>query len=102
MAATPIRGEKVTRLRMPVMLARPSPGPRIECEAEQAGHAQQHHEGVVVDIAGLHLADAAAQARRDEGDAVGTQAVDQLLVAAFPEEVAQSLGATHEDKVVKL
>src|SRR5579875_3362089 len=55
MAATPISGAKVVRLRMPVMRRSPSPRPGPEGVAQQSRNPQQHDERVVIDVAGLDL-----------------------------------------------
>src|ERR1700679_3106238 len=102
MAATPISGEKMVRLRMPVMLRFPSPRPGIEREGQKTRHAEQHHERIVVDVAGLPAADPLADEGRDGRKAVGTAAIDDGLVADLPEEVAQRLGAVDEDGLVNL
>src|SRR5579863_6884983 len=100
MAATPTSGEKVVRLRIP--LIPPSLRPGVEGEREQAGDAEQHHERIVVDVAALEAADPDAEPVGKPGDSVRPEPVDDLLVAALPEQVAERLGATDEDKVVEL
>src|SRR5690349_14128972 len=82
-AATPISGAKVTRERMG-MLGSPLRVPGPEGVGEDGRDAQQHHEGVVVDVAGLQATRPLAHRVTDRRDAVGAQAVDDPLVAALP------------------
>src|SRR3569623_1535746 len=98
MHATPSIGVKVVRERMPGIRS----APPVDGDAEDDRHAEQHHEGVVIDIAGLDAPHALAGQIGDEGDAVRPQAVDQLLVPALPEQVAEQLRASYEDEVVEL
>lgn len=74
----------------------------MDGEGEEAGQAEQHHEGVEIDIAGLEAAQTAREFPRQPGHAVGPAAVDDLHVADLPEQVADRPGAAHEDEVVDL
>src|SRR5512139_2796880 len=69
---------------------------------DEGGHADQHHEGVVVEVAGL---EAHQNARHDLGarrDVVGTQAVDGGAIALLPEEAADPERRLDDDRVVDL
>src|ERR1700761_126770 len=69
---------------------------------DQAGDADQHREGVVIEIAGLDLYDVAGDVEHPRRHAVGTEAVDDGAVAFLPELIADPLGRPHEDQVVQL
>jgi hypothetical protein len=55
---------------------------------------------VVIDIAGLEPAGSSPDGVGDGRDAVGAQAVDDLLVALLPEQVAKLLCAANENKII--
>src|SRR5690606_23295784 len=102
MAATPINGVKVVRERIPVM-GTPLPlGPLHQRVGQETRHAEQHYERIVIDVTGLQPSGAPAQHVGDRRNAVGAEPVDDLLVAALPEEIAQRLGAPHERRLIKL
>src|SRR4029077_14252991 len=98
MKAAPKSGRKVTTERMGQL--RFMSFHRQHEPGDEGGSANQHGEGVVIKIAGLqphHVAGYVKHARRD---AVGPEAVDEPTVAALPEQPAERLGRTHEDRVV--
>ena len=68
---------------------------------DEGGGADQHGEGVVIEIAGLQPHDVARDVEHAGGDAVGAEAVDQPAVAALPQHAAEPLGRAHEDEVVE-
>ena len=68
----------------------------------QRHHAQQHRQGIVIDIAGLQPDRAARRIQHPGGDAVGPQPVDHRAVAALPQEAAQPQGRAHEQEVIQL
>jgi hypothetical protein len=80
----------------------PMPRRPYAFQAQRAGYAEQHDEGVVVDIAGLQPPGPLPHRIADGGDAIGAKAVDDLLVATLPEQVAQPLGGAHEGRLVEL
>ena len=56
---------------------------------DEGGDADQHGEGVVIEIAGLQPHDAAGHVEHAGGDAVGPEPVDDQAVAALPQEPAE-------------
>src|SRR5665213_2575641 len=69
---------------------------------DEGGRADQHGEGVMVEVAGLqphHVARHVEHARRD---AVRPQAVDQPTVAALPQEAAERLRRLDKNNVIDL
>ena len=64
--------------------------------------ADQHGEGVVIDVAGLQPHDVARHVDDARRDAVRPEAVDDAAVAALPEQPAEPEGRAHEDEVVEL
>ena len=76
--------------------ARPSVASRREHEpGDERRNADQHREGVVVDVAGLQPHHVAGDVEHAGRDAVGTEAVDDRAVAALPEQPpSQSAGRT--------
>ena len=69
--------------------------------ADEQRDADQHGEGVVIDVAGLQLHDAPRDAEHAGGGAVD-QPVDDLDVADLPQDAAEPEGRAHEDAVVEL
>src|SRR4051794_4365566 len=66
-------------------------GPADEVRHEHH-HAQQHREGVVIDVAGLHPADHAGEPAHRARAAVDEHAFDDALVAALPQPGAERAG----------
>src|ERR1044071_5819183 len=64
--------------------------------------AEQHHQRVAIDIAGLEPGGELRAAHDRGGEAVRAEAVDRALVAALPEEAADPHGGTDEDEIVEL
>src|SRR3984893_7967027 len=96
----PNSGRKVTTDRMgqvTISLASHEHEP-----GDQAGDADQHRKGVVVEVAGLDLDDVAGDVEHPRRHAVGTEAVDNGAVALLPELVADPFRRPHEDQVVQL
>ena len=79
-----------------------SPSSPEEIPADDQHDADQHDEGVVVDIAGLQPPGTLRQVAGDRGDPVGSQPVDDGPVPALPEQMAHPLGRVHEQEVVEL
>src|SRR5689334_7106796 len=102
MAATPISGVKVVRERMPVMGSPLPLSPLHQREGQQTRDAQQHYERIVIDVAALQPAGPTTDRVGERRDPVRPEAVDDLLVAALPEQVAQELGPAHEGRLVDL
>src|SRR6185312_10806302 len=66
---------------------------------DQAGDADQHREGIVIEVAGLQLDDIARHIQHPRRDAVRTETVDDEAIALLPQEAADPLGGPHEDQV---
>src|SRR5262249_448552 len=105
MNSAPTSGRKVTTERtgqlmaLPQPCAFPKPGfhfsgawlvlPREREPSDEGSRADQHGEGIVIEITGLqphHVAGDVEHARRN---AVRPEAVDQPAVAALPEQAAE-------------
>ena len=71
-------------------------------QVANARDADQHREGVVVDVAGLQPHDVARHVEHARGDAVGAEPVDDRAVAALPEQPADAERRPHEQEVVEL
>src|ERR1700744_371965 len=84
--SAPTKGRKVTTERIG-QLAIVLPHEQHEV-ADECGHSDQHHEGVVVQVAGLEPAQHARNRLGAGGDAVGAEAVDRSAVALLPEHPA--------------
>src|SRR5690349_8489378 len=68
---------------------------------DQRGGADQHGEGIMIEIAGLQPYDAARHVQYAGGHAVRSKPVDKPTVAAFPERIAEPFCRPHEDEVVQ-
>ena len=79
-----------------------SPAPREHEPGDQRGDADQHGEGVVIEVAGLQPHHVAGDVEHARGDAVRPEAVDQPAVAALPQQAAEPQRRPHEDDVVEL
>src|ERR1700759_1220722 len=98
--SAPRSGRKVTTDRMgqvTISLASNEHDP-----GDQACDADQHREGVMIEIAGLNLDDVAGDVEHPRRYAVGTEAVDDGTVALLPELIADPFGRPHENQVVQL
>ena len=85
-ASAPSSGRKVMREAGRWLMARlPAHEP-----GGQRHHAEQHREGVVIDIAGLQPDRAARRIQHAGGDAVGPKPVDDRAVADLPQEAADA------------
>src|SRR5690348_10655273 len=103
MQATPRIGRKVMteRTGQSVMVSfRPSG--REDEPGEDRREADQHREGVVVEVARLQADRAARHVEHPGRDAVGAEPVDDGSVAPLPQEAAERLGPAHEQEVVDL
>src|SRR5258708_39567016 len=101
MKATPTIGRKMVReSKGQPDMALPRPQPDIP--AGDQDDADQHGEGVMIDIARLQRRAAPRQAARDGGDAVGGEAVDDCAVAALPQGAADAQRRPHEQPVIEL
>ena len=70
--------------------------------ADEGGDADQHDEGVVVDVAGLEADHAAGHVEHAGGDPVRAHAVDDAAVALLPEELPKPLAGRTKIAVVEL
>src|SRR5665213_1505213 len=97
--SAPISGRKVTTERIGQFIGAST---RKHQPGDQQSDADQHREGVVVEVAGLQ----AHGALRDVEDAgryaVRAKAVDQPAIALLPQEAAEPLGRANEDEVIEL
>ena len=80
--------------------ARHQCSPREHEPGDERGDADQHGEGVVVEIAGLQPDDIARHVEHARGDAVGPEAVDDEAVAALPEQPAEPHRRADKEEVV--
>src|SRR5579859_343669 len=99
--SAPKRGRNVTMERSGQLLVISS-AHLDDVPGYESRHADQHGEGVVVEIAALQRADLAGDALGGGGDAIRTDAVDQGAVTALPEGTAELEGRTDEQEVVQL
>src|ERR1700756_1920990 len=98
--SAPNSGRKVTTDRMgqvTISLASHEHEP-----GDQAGDADQHREGVVIEVAGLDLDDVAGDVEHPRRHAIGAEAVDDGAIALFPELIADPFRRPHEDQLVQL
>src|SRR5262245_50825237 len=83
-STTPTRGTKVTSVSSG-QSAMASPERPIEVPADQRRDADQHDEGIVVDVAGLQPHHALGRIERGVGHAVRAKAIDDADITAAPE-----------------
>ena len=76
--------------------------PREHEPGDERRDTDQHHEGVVVDVAGLQADDVARDVEDARRDAVRPEAVDDEAVAALPEQLAEPDRRADEEDVVDL
>ena len=67
----------------------------------QSGDADQHREGIVIEIAGLQLHDVLGNVKHAGGYAVRAEAVDDVTVADLPQESPDPLRGPNEDQIVQ-
>src|SRR5438067_46170 len=101
-AKTPTISRNVTSDGNSQWLTPSRPLARQQVPRAQSDDADQHGEGVVIDVAGLQPARLARELAGGGGDAVRAEAVDDHAVAALPQPVAQGEGGAHEQAVIKL
>src|SRR5207248_1012287 len=102
MNPTPTRGRNVTSDRSGQwLMARPR-SPRHQIPSDQGDDADQHGEGVVVDIAGLQPACFPRQFAGRSRDAVGPEPVDDRRIAGLPQPLAERESGAHEEPVIEL
>src|SRR6185437_2349736 len=70
--------------------------------ADQRGNADQHHEGVVVQIPALEPAQHAREVLSPGGNAIGAEPVDRRAVALLPEYPADRQRRLDDHRVVEL
>src|ERR1700759_2949787 len=99
-SSAPRSGRKVTTDRMGQVTI--SLASREHEPGDQAGDADQHREGIVIEVAGLDLDDVAGDVEHPRRHAVGTEAIDNGAVALLPELIADPFGRPHEDQVIEL
>src|SRR5438874_5765470 len=78
------------------------PSSRQQVPGDQRDDADQHGEGVMVDVSGLQPARLTGQFAGRRGDAVRPEPVDDHAVAGLPQPVAEREGALDEEPVVEL
>src|SRR5882724_3889219 len=77
--------------------------PRRQHEVgHEAGDADQHREGIVIEVAALETHQHARHVLGARGDIIGTQPVDGRFVTLLPEHAADRERGLHEQHVVKL
>src|SRR5262245_56518527 len=84
MKTAPTSGRKVMIVRRWGMLLTISPSAAEQIPGHQDDDADQHREGVVIDVAGLQPGRLLGDILRDRGDAVGAKPIDDLAVPALP------------------
>src|SRR3954470_23354135 len=102
MNSVPTSGRNVVIERMgQLAMSVPSPGREHE-PGDERRDADQHGEGVMIEVAGLHAHNIARDVEHARRDAVRTEAVDQPAVALEPERTAQPFDGAHQQDVVDL
>src|SRR4030067_8805 len=101
-AMPPRIGSQIARLRR-FWVSMRAGGPRLAMQEE--GHEQEqpddHGKGVVIDVAGLHVAHDARQPADRTRRAVHRQSVDDFYITDAPQQAAQATGATGEYLLVE-
>src|SRR5258706_12718805 len=69
---------------------------------DEGRDADQHREGIVIEVAGLQPDHVAGDVEHPGRDPVRPEAIDQPAVAALPEQAAEPDRGADEDEVVKL
>ena len=101
-SSAPTAGRKVMTVRMVVVEVHPKQPPGRDRPGEQRGDADQHGEGIVVEVAGLQLDDARGDVLHPVAEALDDGLVDQPVVEALPQRRADPHRRTDEDEVVEL
>src|SRR3569832_923734 len=101
MRIAPSSGRKVTTERIGQVICRNPSVHREHEPGDDRRRADEHGEGVVIEVTALEPHDVARDIEHPRGDAVRAEAVDQPAVAALPERVAEPLRRTHENEVVE-
>src|SRR5690242_14931308 len=102
MSTTPAIGRKVTSVRMGKFSIAASEDLPEKIPGDEQHHADQHDEGIVVEISGLQQARADREPRRRGGEPVGTEPIDHGPVTLLPELEAERHGWPDEEPVVEL
>src|SRR5579862_3429942 len=100
-AATPTSGRKVTRVRSGQFCIA-SPDLEQEIPGEERHHADQHREGIVVEVTRLEAARQDRETTRRLGKTIGAEPVDYRAIALLPEAAPERESGAHEDEIVKL
>src|SRR5215472_10330227 len=90
---------KVMSERTGQLLMMRSASPPEEIPADDQHHANQHDEGIVIDIAGLQPPGPLRQIAGERGYPVGPEAIDDGAIAALPEQAADLLRRIDEEEV---
>src|SRR3954468_10857050 len=98
--SAPTRGRKVTTERIGQLTIALSHEQHEV--ADEGGDADQHDEGVVIQVTALEAAQHTGEILRARGDAVGAQPVDSGAVALLPEHAADRQGGLDEHRVIEL
>src|SRR5579864_32433 len=101
-ANTPKSGRNVTRLRSGQLVIACSTDLEHEIPRHERHDADQHREGIVIEVSGLKPAREHRQASRRRGKPVGPEPIDDRAIALLPQAVAQRHGGAHEERVVEL
>src|SRR5262245_38909656 len=100
MSSAPTSGRKIVTERIGQLI---STCPSTEHEpGDERRYADQHGEGVVVEIAGLQPHHAACHVEHPGGDAVRPEAVDQPAVAVLPQYATEPQRRAHDEEIVEL
>src|SRR6516225_2575481 len=63
--------------------------PRKHEPGDRRGDADQHGEGIVIEVTGLQANDVARHVKNARGHAIRSEAIDDEAVAAFPEQAPE-------------
>src|SRR6187402_3778150 len=69
------------------------------CPGGRRGKAQQHYQGIGIDIARLQPAADDRAGLDHPGGAIGAEAIDNALIAGLPEEAADREGGANEQEI---
>src|SRR4051812_24772182 len=97
--SAPTSGRKVTSERIGQLVIVLSHEHEV---GDEGSHADQHHEGVVVEIARLEAHQHARHVLGARGDVVGAEPVDGGAIALLPEEAADPERRLDDGRVVEL
>src|SRR5579875_3928615 len=101
MQSTPKVGRKVTRLSSgQLSIALTSADLEQEIPRHQHDDADQHREGIVIEVTGLEAARADGKAPRCRRKAVRAEAVDGRAIAFLPEAIADCHCGAHDEEIV--